>query len=160
VFARKYLPEYFRSDYDELKEKAEVHAKELIEEVVNTKEIKSMDPSKQEKYLQNVVEDNHYIQYAYVANTNGNNITKIITQKEYKEEFEKTGIDKVDFSSRQWFITPMKDGKIYISDFYISLITKKLCITVSAPVVVNDKIVGILGFDMRFEELAELETKK
>ena len=63
-----------------------------------------------------------------------------------------------DLSDRSWFLSPIKDGKPHITDFYKSIYTGALCITVSAPIRdASDDIVGVLGFDIRFEELAKLE---
>ena len=75
---------------------------------------------------------------------------------EDKEQFAKKDVGS-DFSTREWFIAPMKDGKTFISKLYTSKITEKLCITASAPI--RDKkgqILGILGIDMKFEDLAKL----
>ena len=51
----------------------------------------------------------------------------------------------------------MKDGKVFVTDFYISRYTDALCITVSAPIRdATEEIVGIMGVDIRFEELVKL----
>jgi hypothetical protein len=66
-----------------------------------------------------------------------------------------------DLSDRDWFVNPIKDGKPHITDFYKSIYTGALCITVSAPICdESDEIVGVLGLDIRFEELAKLEEEK
>jgi hypothetical protein len=65
-----------------------------------------------------------------------------------------------DFSDRTWFIEPIKDGEIHVSEFYTSRITGALCITVSGPIRNDeDEIVGILGIDLRFEDLAKMEQE-
>ena len=44
---------------------------------------------------------------------------------------------------------------VYITDFYKSRITGALCITVSAPILDDSgRPIGVLGMDLRFEELA------
>jgi hypothetical protein len=58
-------------------------------------------------------------------------------------------------------VNPIKDGRVHITDFYKSIYTGALCITVSAPIRdINDEIVGVLGVDIRFEELAKLEETR
>ncbi|MEA3386318.1 MAG: PDC sensor domain-containing protein, partial [Thermodesulfobacteriota bacterium] len=58
------------------------------------------------------------------------------------------------------FIEPIKDGDIHVSEFYTSRITGALCITVSGPIRnYEDEIVGILGIDLRFEDLAKMEQE-
>jgi isopropylmalate/homocitrate/citramalate synthase len=155
--AKKYLPEYFVSDLDKLKKKAQSIALHLIEEMVERKEMRSMDHARQETVMQKLLEENPFIQFAYVVNTEGKKVTRNITQIQYKAQFEHSGLGD-NFSDRPWFINPMKDGKSFVSDFYTSKITGALCITVSAPIGSEDgRIIGVFGVDIRFEDLVRAE---
>ncbi len=155
--AKKYLPEYFVSDLDKLKKKAQEIALHLVEEMVERKEIRSMDHTQQESVMQKLLEENPSIQFAYVVNSEGKKITRNITQIQYKAQFEHSGLGD-NFSDRPWFINPMRDGKSFVSDFYTSKITGALCITVSAPIGSEDgRIVGVFGVDIRFEDLVRAE---
>ncbi|MEW6326240.1 MAG: cache domain-containing protein [Thermodesulfobacteriota bacterium] len=155
--ARKHLPELFISEFDKLKKKAYDLAAHLIEEIVEREEIKTMKAKVQEPVLQKFLDANPFIQFIYVTNTEGRKITKNITHVKDRARYETFKLDR-DFSDRPWFINPLKDGKVHVTDFYTSKITGALCITVSAPIR-NDKeeIVGILGADIRFEDLAKME---
>ncbi|MDI6789635.1 MAG: cache domain-containing protein [Thermodesulfobacteriota bacterium] len=155
--ARKHLPELFISEFDKLKKKAHDLAAHLIEEIVEREEIKTMKAKSQEPVLQKFLDANPFIQFIYVTNTEGRKITKNITHVKDRARYETFKLDR-DFSDRPWFINPLKDGKVHVTDFYTSKITGALCITVSAPIR-NDKeeIVGILGADIRFEDLAKME---
>jgi len=155
--AKKYLPEYFVSDLDKLKKKAQEIALHLVEGMVESKEMRSMDHARQETVIQRLLEENAFIQFAYVVNREGNKITKNITQIQYKAQFEHSGLGD-NFSDRPWFISPMKDGRSFVSDFYTSKITGALCITVSAPVSSDTGgIAGVFGVDIRFEDLVRAE---
>ena len=155
--AKKYLPEYFVSDLDKLKKKAQEIALHLVEGMVERKEMRSMDHARQELVIQKLLEENPFIQFAYVVNREGNKITKNITQIEYKAQFENSGLGD-NFSDRPWFISPMKDGRSFVSDFYTSKITGALCITVTAPISgANNGIIGVFGVDIRFEDLVRAE---
>lgn len=155
--AKKYLPEYFVSDLDKLKKKAQEISLHLVEGMVERKEMRTMDHAKQEAVIQKLLDDNPFIQFAYVVNSEGSKITKNITQIQYKAQFENSGLGD-NFSDRPWFISPVKDGKSFVSDFYTSKITGALCITVSAPISTdNSEIVGVFGVDIRFEDLVRAE---
>jgi citrate (Re)-synthase len=155
--AKKYLPEYFVSDLDKLKKKAQEIALHLVEGMVERKEMRSMDHTQQEAVIQRLLEENPFIQFAYVVNREGNKITKNITQIQYKAQFESSGLGD-NFSDRPWFISPMKDGRSFVSDFYTSKITGALCITVTAPVSSEQNgIIGVFGVDIRFEDLVRAE---
>jgi isopropylmalate/homocitrate/citramalate synthase len=155
--AKKYLPEYFVSDLDRLKKKASEVARHIVEAFVERPEIRSMDPARQEPVMEKLQKEDPYIQFAYVVNAQGKKITRNITDIENKAKFETAGLGD-DFSDRSWFISPMKDGKSFVSDFYTSKITGALCITVSAPIA-NDHsdIIGVFGVDIRFEDLVRAE---
>jgi len=154
--ARKYLPKYFESDLDRIEKKARELVTALIKDIKGDKRVISMDPSLAEPLLEEMIQKDPFIQFIYIVNTDGEQITRNITQAEYKEEFEKKGLDS-DFSTREWFVEPMKSGEIHVTNFYTSKITGNLCITVSAPIRNKKKeIIGILGIDMKFEDLAKL----
>ena len=155
--AKKYLPEYFVSDLDKLKKKAQEISLHVVEGMVERNEMRTMDHAKQESVIQKLLDENPFIQFAYVVNAEGKKITKNITQIQYKAQFEHSGLGD-NFSDRPWFISPMKDGKSFVSDFYTSKITGALCITVSAPISnENSEISGVFGVDIRFEDLVRAE---
>jgi hypothetical protein len=116
-----------------------------------------MKAKAQEPVLQKFLDANPFIQFIYVTNTEGRKITKNITHVKDRAKYETFKLDR-DFSDRPWFINPLKDGKVHVTDFYTSKITGALCITVSAPIRSDkEEIVGILGADIRFEDLAKME---
>jgi isopropylmalate/homocitrate/citramalate synthase len=159
-WARQYLPEQFVSEFDLLRQEAHALAAHLVEEVVESEEIKSMDSSRQEPVLQSLLDLNPFIQYIYVTDSEGKKTTRNITHIADRAKYDKAEIG-ADLSDRDWFVNPIKDGEPYITDFYKSIYTGALCITVSAPICdESDEIIGVLGLDIRFEELAKLEEEK
>ena len=155
--ARKYLPELFISDFDLIKQRAYEMAAHLIEEVVDDPVIRSMDAHRQEALLEKIEQENPFIQFLYVTDDKGHKITRNITRPEDRAKYEQIGSD-VDYSNREWFIEPLRTGKVHVTNFYTSVITGALCITVSAPIRNKDEeMVGILGMDLRFEELIKAE---
>jgi isopropylmalate/homocitrate/citramalate synthase len=155
--AKKHLPEYFVSDLDKLKSRAREITLHLVEDIVGKAEIRSMDHAKQEAVMQKLLDENPFIQFAYVVNPEGTKVTKNITQVQYKAQYEHSGLGD-NFSDRPWYLNPMKDGKGFVSDFYSSKITGALCITVSAPICSEkDVIIGVFGVDIRFEDLMRTE---
>jgi len=159
ILARKYLPELFISEFDKLKHKAHELAFHLVEELIDRKEIRSMDPVLARPVFEQVLDDNPFIQFLYVVNADGRKITQNFTHLEDRVKYANYQLDS-DFSARPWFIEPIKDGNIHVTDFYTSRITGALCITVSGPIRNDeDEIVGILGIDLRFEDLAKMEQE-
>ncbi len=156
-WARRYLPEMFVSEFDMLKQRAYGLAAHLVEEVVESDALKSMDPARQEPVLQTLLDLNPFIQYIYITDREGRKITRNITHIVDRAKYESAKIGE-ELSDRPWFVGPLKDGKVHVTDFYTSRYTGALCITVSAPIRdESEDIVGILGIDMRFEDLAKME---
>ena len=155
--ARMYLPHIFVSEFDILKARAHEMSAHIFEDLVDNLFIKTLKPAQIEPVLQSAVDDYPFIQFAYVTDLEGQKITKNITQAVDKAKYEKVGLHE-DYSNRPWFIEPLRDGKIHVTHLFSSTITGALCITVSGPIR-NDRgeIIGILGLDIRFEDLVKAE---
>lgn len=158
--ARKHLPEYFISDFDRIKARAHEMAAHLLEEIIEAAGMKSMKPKVIEPLVSQLVFDHPFIQFAYVTDMEGRKISKNITQVVDKAKYEMVGLHE-DYSNRSWFIEPLKDGRIHVSELYTSKITGRLCLTVSGPIRDKDgQIVGICGLDIKFEDLAKVEGEE
>jgi methyl-accepting chemotaxis protein len=57
----------------------------------------------------------------------------------------------VNASSREWWKEAVK-GKEYVSSVYVSAITRKPCRTVAIPLADQNKIIGVLGADVRLRQ--------
>lgn len=155
--AHKYMPELFVSELDRLKIKAREWATHFIEKVLDDGVMGTMNPSMMEPVMKRLVEEHPFIQLAYVINMEGLKTTRNITQVVDKAKYEHFGVSE-DFSDRPWFIEPLKDGKIHVTDFYTSKVTAALCITASAPIRnKTEEIVGVFGIDIKFEDLVKAE---
>jgi len=158
--ARKFLPDLFESDLDRLKAKAHEIAAHIVEDAVEMLEMKSMKPAQQEPVMQGTLDENPFIQWIYVTDLDGKIMTRNIIHAEDRAKYQDVDTS-VNLSDRPWFVGPLRDGKVFVSDFYISRYTSALCITVSAPIRdASEKIIGILGVDIRFEELVKLEEQE
>lgn len=158
--ARKYLPELFHSNFDRLKEWTKTLARALGSELIDRSEFRTMAPAIMEPVMEAYLEDNPFIQFLYVVNDKGFMATRNITHVTDRAKYSRANLED-DFSDREWFSKPLKDGKVHVSDFYTSRFTGALCITVSGPIRnENDQIVGVLGADIRFEDLAKMEAEQ
>jgi isopropylmalate/homocitrate/citramalate synthase len=158
VVARKHLPQLFLSEFDLLKKKAKDLALTIADQLLATDAIKTMAPAMIEPVLEKFLEQHPYIQFLYVVNDQGYKITRNITNIHDRAKYGKASLD-IDYSDRDWFIEPMADGKPHVGEVYTSRITGALCITVSGPVRGgDDQILGVLGADIKFEELAKLDN--
>jgi len=147
-----YLPEYFMSELEKIKFIAEKAAVAEINQIIEHPIMKTMNTEEQEALMQNFVDEHPSIQFAYIVDMNGRKTTKNITYIEDRAKYENYGVG-ADQSDREWFIQPLRTGKVYVSDFFISKMTGILCFTVSAPIVNDqDEMIGIFGVDIQFED--------
>lgn len=158
--ARHFLPHCFSSQFDHLKDRAKELLYDLMNKILEDENIRSMDPARIEREMARLIGEYPFIQFMYVTDAQGLKITRNVTQLYSRAKFSGIQDVGVNLSDREWFIGPMDDGKIHITDFYTSRVTGALCITVSGPIRDSqDDISGILGFDIRFEELAKMEDE-
>ncbi|MBB5355288.1 methyl-accepting chemotaxis protein [Anoxybacillus mongoliensis] len=53
----------------------------------------------------------------------------------------------VNAKARPWFVEATK-GNVYVSSVYTSALTKRPCLTISAPIVQEGDVVGVVGIDL------------
>jgi hypothetical protein len=115
-----------------------------------------MDPQKQETEMEKIRNSHDFVQFIYVVDRKGVKVTRNIIDPKYSKDFERKDVGVV-YTDRAWFNKPIETGLAFVSNFYVSKITGRLCITVSAPIRNRkDEIVGVMGIDISFEDLARI----
>ena len=106
--------------------------------------------------MQALVDENAFIQLAFVVDRKGQKVTRFVSRPEDREAF--SHFTETDFSDREWFREPLSNGKSHVTGLYTSRVTRLLCITVSD--VIEDQrgeVLGVLQIDLRFEDLVRAE---
>ena len=156
---KRNMPELFISDWDRMKLIAREMALKIVERFVDTPAMKSIKPKVMERAMTDFLGKYPFIQYCYVVDLQGKRVTENITDITDRAKYVAIRPDE-DFSDREWFIKPVKDGKIHVVGPFTSRITGALCITVSGPVRNrNDKMVGVFGADVRLEDIVKVENE-
>lgn len=88
--------------------------------------------------LDQVMENNNQIEAIWTNNADG----------DFMYSNPPAGIRNA--SIRNWFVECMK-GKTFISEIYISGISKSPCMTISVPMVKTGQVIGVLGIDVRLD---------
>jgi hypothetical protein len=127
--------------------------------MINDPVIRSMNPRDQEKLMEKWVTTIPYVQFLYVTDNKGIKITRNVASVSEKKRYAGQQDVGSNLSDRIWFVKPMENGNVHVTDFYTSRFTGALCITVSGPILDDHKeIAGVLGLDIRFEDLAKMEV--
>ncbi|MDR1049622.1 MAG: histone-lysine N-methyltransferase [Deltaproteobacteria bacterium] len=157
--ARFHLPLKFESQFERLKARAQDLCHDLIFSMINDPVVRSMDPRAQEKLMEKWVTTIPYVQFLYVTDNKGIKVTKNVAAVSEKKRYAGQQDVGSNLSDRIWFVKPMEDGEVHVTDFYTSRFTGALCITVSGPIRDDsDNVAGVLGLDIRFEDLAKMEA--
>ena len=164
ALVKRYLPELFASEFDHLKKLAHTLSAQLILKLSEEMCIRQLITEDAAFCMNQFLEDYPFIQFMYLTDTQGKLVARVVANPTDRPKFAPMTIG-VDQSDREWFQKPMQNGKLHITDFYTSAFTGKLCLTVSLPVAnERDEITGVLGADIRFEELlkrqGDLEYEK
>ncbi|MFW6236133.1 MAG: histone-lysine N-methyltransferase [Desulfovibrionales bacterium] len=158
TLAKRYLPELFPSEFEHLKKLAHSIAARIILKLTESDGFRTMDKDVVDAKMQKFLEKYPFTQFIYLTDTMARNITWQVSHPEDAPKYDKHYPD-TNFADRDWFQIPMQTGKLHITDFYRSIYTGKLCLTVSAPLFDdNDEIMAILGGDIRFEELLKIQS--
>ncbi|MFI3271728.1 MAG: cache domain-containing protein [Pseudomonadota bacterium] len=152
AIVRRFMPDLFRSQFDQIKKLAADLSAGLI--IKLAKECQIMGVGK-EKYpcMREFVQAYPFIQFLYLTDTQGKLLSAAITDSTHTDKYKELPVG-YDFSNRQWFKEPMKNGELHITNVYQSHFTDQLILTVSTAVTDDDdNITGIIGADIQMELL-------
>ena len=149
---RRFMPELFDSEFDQMKRIAGELASNLVERLARDCQ-STADSEALTAQLQHFVRDYSFIQYAYVTDVKGHSTAIAISDPGDQKGYKAFPIG-FDYSNREWFLQPMRTGKLHITDVHQSQVTGQLIITVSTVITdANDEIIGVLGADIQLEEI-------
>ncbi len=152
TLCRRFLPELFVSEFQNAKKMAGTLAAHLVEKLAaSCVAEKNHQPTKE--LMQKFEQEYPFIQFIQLVNTKGD-LLEAITNPEEQANYGDLVTDGYNYSNRNWFKMPLKNGKTYVSDVSQSMYTQKLIITVSQAIT-NDKdeITGVIGADIQLEEI-------
>ncbi len=149
---RRFMPELFDSEFDQMKRIAGELASNLVERLARDRQ-STADSEALTAQLQHFVRDYSFIQYAYVTDVKGHSTAIAISDPGDQKGYKAFPIG-FDYSNREWFLQPMRTGKLHITNVHQSQVTGQLIITVSTVITdANDEIIGVLGADIQLEEI-------
>ena len=149
---RRFMPELFDSERDQMKRIAGELASNLVERLARDCQ-STADSEALTAQLQHFVRDYSFIQYAYVTDVKGHSTAIAISDPGDQKGYKAFPIG-FDYSNREWFLQPMRTGKLHITNVHQSQVTGQLIITVSTVITdANDEIIGVLGADIQLEEI-------
>ena len=149
---RRFMPELFDSEFDQMKRIAGELASNLVERLARDCQ-STADSEALTAQLQHFVRDYSFIQYAYVTDVKGHSTAIAISDPGDQKGYKAFPIG-LDSSNREWSLQPLPTGNLHITNVHQSQVTGQLIITVSTVITdANDEIIGVLGADIQLEEI-------
>lgn len=153
ALAKRYLPEHFPSEFERVRSIANRLAITLITRLVDTMEVRGQG---NELYpcLEKFLREFPFVQFINLTDTKGTLLASAVVDTQYQPKYNEGLPLGIDLSGREWFTMPMNTGTLHVTDIYQSLFTRKLVVSVSAPLIdQEDNITGVIGVDIQLEEL-------
>ncbi|MDR0827515.1 MAG: histone-lysine N-methyltransferase [Desulfovibrio sp.] len=151
--AKRYVPELFPSELERIRSLAKRLSIQVITRLVGSLEVRG-EGNDHYPCLTGFLKEYPIIQYINLTDREGKLLASVVNDRQYQDEYDSRLPLGYDCSSREWFVEPMKKGRLHVTDIYQSLFTRRLVVSVSAPVVdADDNITGIIGLDIKLEEL-------
>ena len=152
ALARRFIPELFDSEFDQIKRLAGHLAANLVEHLAQDCS-KAADLDAVNERLGSFLDEYPFIQYVYLTDDKGKSVAARIIDPAYKDKYEAQPLG-YDFSNREWFRLTMRTRKLHITDVHQSQFTGQLIITVSTVVTnAREDVSGVIGADIQLEQI-------
>lgn len=107
----------------------------ILSNPVHTKELISLNPQVHQEILDSILSANTELEAIWSNRPDGSFV------------YSNPEAALVNAKLRPWFIEASQ-GKVFVSEIYISALTKKACMTLSMPIMEGDMVSGVLGADL------------
>ena len=111
------------------------NSKAILSKEIETKALISLNPQVHQKLLDSILSANVQFEAIWSNRLDGTFV------------YSNPTAALVNAKLRPWFIEASQ-GKTFVSEVYISALTKKACLTLSMPIMDGNKIIGVLGADL------------
>lgn len=126
-------------------------AQRFVEALAENPEVLSVDPERIERFLAAQFGRYPWVELLYATDGSGHQVTGNVSA---------SGTDPAvrgrDWSSRPWFVGPVRTKTTYLSGLYRSLATKDFCFTAAVPILKGEVVSGIVAADINFTALSTI----
>lgn len=100
------------------------------------------------KQLIDISDMDENIALAYIAMSDVNDLLT--------NDYDSVGIPDYDLSQREWYASTLERGETTITPPYMDLVRGKMTVTIAAPLMDGEKILGVFGLDIMIETLQKM----
>lgn len=128
----------------------------IAQEIARDPLVCSPEQASREKALVSHMDQNDFIELAYITDKTGRQVTRnLYSPKVKNRENLDPGLGN-DWSKKEWFQIPAGTKTTFVSEVYRSAATDCFCFTVSVPLIEGGRLEGVLGIDVNFKDMLDI----
>ncbi|MGD9611032.1 MAG: methyl-accepting chemotaxis protein, partial [Desulfovibrionaceae bacterium] len=123
-------------------------AQDAVEALAAAPDMVGLRQEAMERLMRQTLADKSFLELLYATDARGVQITENIAPA--RARIKQSGsVRGTDWSGRPWFTACMENRDTAISPIYVSQASGEYCLTISTPIFAQDRIVGVLGADIK-----------
>ena len=123
-------------------------AQDVVESLAAAPDMLTLAQEPMERLMRRALAENAFLELLYVTNAQGTQITENIAPAGFQTKAAASVRGK-NWSNRPWFTGVIRNQDTSISPIYLSEASGEYCLTISTPILDGDRIVGVLGADIK-----------
>jgi methyl-accepting chemotaxis protein len=123
-------------------------AQDVVEALAGSPDLTGLRREAMERRMRQALAENSFLELVYATDATGVQLTENIAPAGFRTKQTQSVLGR-NWSSRPWFSACIKQGDTAISAIYVSEASGEYCLTISTPIFQEDRIVGVLGADIK-----------
>ena len=123
-------------------------AQDAVEALAASPAMTGLERGAMERLMRKALAENAFLELLYATDARGVQITENIAPAGFRAAATGSMLGK-NWNARPWFTGVAKNQDTSISPIYMSEASGEYCLTISTPIFVADRIVGVLGADIK-----------
>jgi len=123
-------------------------AQDVVERLAAATDMTGLVQAAMERLMRDALSQNAFLELLYATDAQGIQITENIVPAGFPASASGS-VKGRNWSARPWFTEVMKKKDTSISAIYVSEASGEYCLTISAPIFSDERIVGVLGADIK-----------
>ncbi len=128
----------------------------IAQKIARDPAILSVSQAEREKTLFSYMEQNDFIELAYITDRSGRQVIRNLYSPRVPDRDDLEPGMGNDWSEKQWFRFPAETKETFVSEVYRSSATDCFCFTISVPLFNGTRFEGVLGIDVNFKDMLDI----
>ncbi|MEF3698875.1 methyl-accepting chemotaxis protein [Desulfolutivibrio sp.] len=123
-------------------------AQDAVEEAAGHPDMTGLQAQAMERLMREMISRFDFFELLYATDAAGVQVTENIAPPHFRST-DTGSVKGKNWSKRPWFTGAMRNGDTSISPIYLSEASGEYCLTISTPMVREERIVGVLAADIK-----------